>query len=361
MKQQSPLTDAASLLVRTSLKILPNEHLVIVDDERSHAMGDAVAEAAERVNAWVRRVRLDRIATRPLRVLPDSVRDALMDAQASIFLASEIHHEASMRQAILHVVRERSLRHAHMPGITERAFWAGVRVDYNELATVGERVRTRMMNARTIVTESAGGTELRVELRPGTRWSAQLGVLTPGVWGSLPGGAIYASPEDVEGIFVADASLGEFFGARAGLLASKSVRLTIHRGRVVGVDAHGGDEELARDLRATLQVGSNSDRVGLVAIGVNYAIERAIGDVSVDQNIPGLHLGIGDPAGKATGATWGARTCFAACQTLSRVAVDGVEIIRDGALAAAFAPRVTGSLTPSGFRVPMRRSLTPPA
>lgn len=354
MKQQSPLAAPASLLVRTSLKVSPNERLVIVDDAQSRAIGDAISEAADGVGAWVRRVRLDRFAARPLRLLPDSVRDALAEANASVFVASDMHQEASTRQAMLHVVRERSLRHAHMPGITESGFAAGVRVNYDELTSVGARVLALLANARTITTESPGGTALHTKLRTAARWSAQLGIPEPGAWGSFPAGALYASPEEVDGVFVADASLGEFFGARAGLLTGKAVRMTIKDGRVVEVETPGADDALARDLRATLKLGANADRVGLVAIGVNYGIERAIGEAAVDQNLPGLHLGIGDPAGRATGA--GAQTCFAACQVASRVTVDGVDIIRGGALVPSLAPR---SATLSGTRTPMARSFTP--
>jgi leucyl aminopeptidase (aminopeptidase T) len=181
-----------------------------------------------------------------------------------------------------------------------------------------------------IVTESPGGTSLRVKLEPGSPWFAQLGTITPGAWASFPAGAIYASPARVDGVFVADACVGEFFGARAGLLTDRGVRLTLEDGRVVKVEA--ADAELLRELRATLQIAANSDRVGLIAIGVNPGLTAAIGEADVDQNLPGLHLGIGDPDGRSSGATWRAQTCFAACQTASSVVVDGVEIVRHGVL-----------------------------
>ncbi len=326
-----------------------------MDDAQSRAIGDAISEAADAVGAWVRRVRLDHIASRPLRALPESVGHALAAAQVSAFVASDLHNESSARQALLHIVRERGLRHAHMPGITERGFVAGVRMNYDELSRVGERVKRVLASARMITTESASGTALGVTVTPGTPWFAQLGVVTPGAWGSFPAGALYISPESVRGVFVADASLGEFFGAREGLLSGKEVRFTIERGRIVDVAAPGA-EALVSDLRAMLALGANSDRIGLVAIGVNPSIERSIGDASVDQNVLGLHLGIGDPTGKASGATWRAQTCFAACQATSRVMVDGVEIIRDGAFVGPVAPRTSSS---SRLRAPMPRSFTP--
>lgn len=337
------------MLVRSALKVAPDEHVVVFDDAESRAIGDAIAEAADGVGAWVRRVRLDRIATRPLRSLPEAARAAMTSANASVFVASALPLEASMRQALLHLVRERGLRHAHMPGITERGFIAGARVAYDEIARTGERVLDLVSRCKTITAESPGGTLVRVTLGETARWFAQLGTLTAGEWGNLPGGALYTSPADVEGVFVADASLGEFFGARAGLLASDPVRLTIVHGRVVDIEA---PADLARDIRATLDLGQNSDRIGLVAIGINYGIDRATGEAGVDQNMPGLHLGIGDPSGRMSGATWRAQTCFAACQSASSVAVDGSVLVRDGALVGAAAPRAS-------TRPQMARSFSP--
>ena len=46
-----------------------------------------------------------------------------------------------------------------------------------------------------------------------------------------------------------------------------------------------------------LRFAPNSDRVGLVAIGVNEGVDTPTGEAVVDQNLPGLHLFIGDPAG----------------------------------------------------------------
>jgi leucyl aminopeptidase (aminopeptidase T) len=172
-----------------------------------------------------------------------------------------------------------------------------------------------------------------VDISPDARWFAQLGVLAPGRWGNLPAGAIYTSPTSANGIFVADASLGEFFGAREGVLRANPVRLLIDGGRVVGVESR--SPQLKRDIEAMLRISPNSDRIGLVSIGVNLGLDSPVGDALVDQNMPGLHLGIGDPAAKTTGATWSAPTCFAACEAASRVVVDGEVIIEAGRVVLA--------------------------
>jgi len=329
---------AADVLVQTALKLRAGERLVVIEDAGSVELADAVASAAEGSGVWVKRARLDKLSTaggssRPHKVVPDLLLLSLHAADASVFLASALPAELPMRQALLHVARQRKLRHAHMPGVSQAAFAAGMRIDYAHVERVGTRVLGRVKTARTVLTESAAGTSLRIELAPEARWFAQLGVLQPGQWGNLPAGAIYTSPATVSGVFVADASLGEFFGAREGLLRLNPVRLVIDAGRVVGVEARSA--QLKRDIEAMLVVAPNSDRVGLVSIGVNPGIESPVGDALVDQNLPGLHIGIGDPAPKSTGATWSAPTCFAACQTGSRVIVDGELLVDCGRVVVA--------------------------
>ena len=329
---------AAQVLVQTALKLRAGERLVMVEDAASVLLGDAIATAAEASGAWVKRTRLDRLGSaggsgRPHKVVPDLLLLALHDSDASVFIASPLPAELTMRQALLHVVRQRRLRHAHMPGLAEAPFVAGMRLDYAQIERLGKRVLGRLAGARAIVTESPAGTSLRIELAPDARWFAQLGVLEPGRWGNFPAGAIYASPQTASGVFVADASLGEFFGAREGILRANPVRLLVDAGRVVDVEAR--SPQLRRDIEAMLRISPNSDRVGLVSIGVNPGLDSPVGDALVDQNLPGLHIGIGDPAATATGATWSAPTCFAACQAASRVAVDGEVVVESGRVVLA--------------------------
>jgi leucyl aminopeptidase (aminopeptidase T) len=329
----SGLAHAAQVLVQTALRLVSGERLVLVEDAESMPVGDAIASAAEGCGAWVKRARLDRLASaggcsRPHKVLPDLLLLGLHEADASVFVASAMPAELPMRQALLHVVRQRKLRHAHMPGVGPSTFAAGMRLDYGQIERLGKRVLGRLEGARSILAESPAGTSLHVELARDGKWFAQLGVLSPGHWGNLPAGALYTSPAEVSGVFVSDASLGEFFGAREGILRAHPVRFLVDAGHVVDVQAR--SPQLKRDIEAMLAVSANSARVGLVCIGVNPGLESPVGDALVDQNLPGLHIGLGDPAAKATGATWSAPTCFAACQAGSRVVVDGEVIVEAG-------------------------------
>ncbi|MGO8995537.1 MAG: aminopeptidase [Polyangiaceae bacterium] len=336
------LAHASEVLVHSALRLREHQRFVVVADAETASIGEALAQAATKAGAVVTAARLDQLKSvstghtgdRPHKVLPDLVRRAMLAAQASAFVASAPHQELSMREQLLHIVGACGVRHAHMPGITPRAFAAGMRRDYDQVAAWGRALFRRLEFAQHVHTSSAAGTDLELTFGPDPRWVPRLGTLAAGKWVNFPAGAIYASPVTANGVLVVNASLGEFFGAREGLLLHKPVALTFDDGRVVKVEAP-LSPELESDIGQMLAFAPNSDRVGLVAIGVNDGIELATGEAVVDQNLPGLHLFLGDPSGRATGVRWSARTSFAACQAGSSVTVDGLLTIDQGRLAFA--------------------------
>src|SRR3954447_4347162 len=77
------LLRAAGMLSRAVLQLKADEHLVIVHDDASEPIGDAIACAADVLGVWVRRANLDSMrsapplrsrATRPHALLPDALK-----------------------------------------------------------------------------------------------------------------------------------------------------------------------------------------------------------------------------------------------------------------------------------------------
>jgi leucyl aminopeptidase (aminopeptidase T) len=234
-----------------------------------------------------------------------------------------------MRLQLRDIVHATGQRHAYMPDITEAAFAGGLRCPQDAVIAVGRFLAKRLRGVRSIECDSPGGTRLSLTLNQAAGWVARLGEVEPGRTTPFPAGTLFATPKDVRGTFVADASLGEFLGAHEGVLSEKAVRFTLDGGRVTRVDA-GDNTELKGQVEALLRVSPNSNRVGLVCIGVNEGVCAPTGDSAADCLIVGLHLFIGDPAGRSTGAAWTARTSLAACQATSRVRVDGRAVIEGG-------------------------------
>ena len=335
------LAQSGTMLLTTALHLREDDRFVVVCDAESTEITTALTSAAERLGADVTVARLDLLRSvstnhsgeRPHKVLPDVVRRAMLAAQASVFVATTPQKENGMRDQLLHIVGACRVRHAHMPGISARAFAAGMRVDYGVVEGCGREIERRLEGALTITVESDTGTNLVCTLTPKHVWTAHLGRIAPGEWSLLPAGALYTVPASVDGTFVANAALGEFFGAREGLLTNKPVRFTLEAGRVTNVEAELAPA-LEKDVRAMLGLAPGSDRVGLVALGLNAGIEEATGIAAVDENLPGLHLVLGDAAGRVRASTLTARTSFVACAAGARVRagedplVDGGKITR---------------------------------
>lgn len=336
---EESLRRAADALIRTGLRLAQGERFVAVGDAESQPMLAALEAAARAAGGEVSALRLDQLRSystnhsgeRPHKVLPDGVRRAMLSAQASAFVASAPHAESSMRDQLVHVAAACKGRHAHMPGISPLAFATGLAEDFDELRGRGRTIERRLETAREITSESPEGTKLVVKTGGNRRWVARLGKIESGESVMLPAGSIATCPETISGTFVATASVGEYFGAREGLLPEPVV-FEIVDGRVMNVLAP-GCPNLVRDIENMLNVAPNSDHVGLVVIGVNAGIGDPTGEVAVDQNRPGLHLVFGDPLGKLTGATWTARTSFAACQARCSVRVDGTLVVDAGVIA----------------------------
>lgn len=335
---EQELRRAADVLVTSALRVTAGERFVAVGDADSIPLLEALEAAARDAGAEAAALRLDLLRSystnhsgeRPHKVLPDGVRRAMLSAQASAFVASAPHAETSMRDQLLHVVGACRIRHAHMPGISPLAFVSGFAVDHGVLAEWGRAIERRLETARVVEVESASGTALSIRPPATRRWVARVGRVAPGEAVVFPTGSILGCPDDVSGVFVADASVGEFFGAREGLLRDP-VRFDIEGGRVAKVEAP-HSPHLVRDVEAMLGVAPNLDRVGLTVIGVNDGVGEPTGEVTVDQHRPGLHIVLGDPMPKLTSATWSARTSFAACQASGTVRIDGEVVIAHGKL-----------------------------
>lgn len=324
---------AARVLVTSCLDLSAGQELVVISDHAVPAVPEAIARVARNLGCHVIWFRLAEHGVRPFKLLPDALQSALASAHASVFVASAPHNELGMRQHLLHLVKQHGLKHAHMPSISSLAFSRGLRLDYREVERAGRHMLDKLGSVRRLQITSSAGTNLEVLLPPKARWFPQLGVLEPGRWGNLPAGALYTNPEHVSGRFVANASVGEYFGARHGLLGETPVHLVLEQGRVTRLTCAAAPE-LQRDIVRMLACSENSARVGLICIGVNPSIHTATGEALVDQNLPGLHLSIGDPAAKVTGAGWSAPTAFAACQAYSSVLGEGVPLIERGQLLA---------------------------
>lgn len=322
------LAEAARRIVEGSLGVVPGERVMLVLDrervELGRALMDAVRERAARCDLIV----LEEIGQRPLLRLPAPVAALLGQVQASVFLAGFEGEERAMRAELVASIPRFGVRHAHMVGVTRKSFCAGFSAELTRIADVARRIRSRVRTESVLRVRSAAGTDLTVRCHAAHRWSELSGVIRPGKWENLPSGEIFTAPGDVSGAFVCDASMSESFGERSGFLARTPVRFGIDAGYVRSVSCP--DAGLEREVQRWLASGHHLDRVGIMILGTNIGMRDPVGEILCDQNLPGLHLGLGATFPERTGASWNTQGQLTLAAGYTDVDLDGSPLIRSG-------------------------------
>jgi aminopeptidase len=103
---------------------------------------------------------------------------------------------------------------------------------------------------------------------------------------NIPDGEIYTAPVDdsAEGVITF-----EYPGLYAGR-AIEGIRLELRAGEVVAATAGSGEEF----LQQILAIDGGARRIGEFGVGVNFGIDRFVGDILFDEKIGGtIHLALG--------------------------------------------------------------------
>jgi leucyl aminopeptidase (aminopeptidase T) len=323
------LANAARRIIEGSLGVVVGEKLVILVDRSRRELGVTIEEVAKTNGAKTVMLELEELGQRPHRRVPERLVAELQTAQASILLCGFEDGEQSMRvELVTDLVRKLGLRHAHMIGVTRGSMLAGFSVDQSRVLDATRAVRTRIRPDTVFRLRTAAGSDFEVKLDPAHRWMEHIGVIRAGRWENLPSGEIETSPAEARGVYVADASMGGHFGQAAGLLTDKPLRLEIEGGYVKAVRCR--DLGLQRDVERFIKAERYGDRVGAIGFGTNVGITSPIGDVSCDQNMPGMHIGLGSTFADQTGASWDARTQLTFTCAQADVDVDGAPLLRHG-------------------------------
>lgn len=319
---------AGRSLAEGSLLLQKGEHVVVVADADGASVGRAVAAAAIALGAQATFVRLETLGPRPHADLHPSIRQALGSAQASMLIASFDRGEFEMRSEFVGVATRHNLRHAHLVGVSEQSVVMGFAVDPRRIELLAESLRSKIGPQSGIHVRSAAGTDLRVRCSPKRRWIEHTGVIRPGMKENLPAGVLETCPGEVDGVFVADGTLGDGNGDLHAVLADRPMRLHISGGVVSRFECDDG--KLLADVNGLTQSSAYLDRVGLVGFGLNKGITSPTDDIFTDQKMPGFHLSLGMTFPPLTGATWSATNWIAFIGLGADVTIDGVEVLRAG-------------------------------
>lgn len=322
------LTLGARNAVRVCLRVQPSEKVTVITDEVSLEIAASIVRELEEVGCRYQTWVLEDVATRPLTDLPLAIADDLETSQVSIFAVQAQTNELKSRMQMTDIVNRKKIRHAHMVNINKRIMMEGMRADFAKVDRLSVKVLDIVSKAKRIQAKTPAGTDLTADLNPNYRWVKTSGMISPEKWGNLPGGEVFTTPGEVNGIFVIDGVVGDYLCAKFGDL--KATPLTIHVKGNRLLEAHSSNKELKDDFWAYTHKDENSNRVGEFAIGTNIELKDVIGEILQDEKYPGIHIAFGNPYGAHTGAEWFSGTHIDVVGRNFDIWVDGRQIMRGG-------------------------------
>ena len=337
------LAVAAQRLVEQSLVVVPGETVLIVYDAGHEDIAAVVIEAVREARSQPLAIRLEDLGPRPHASLDPRIAEAMGRAQASLLIVDFHRGELQMRSTMIDLAAQQRLRHGHMVGVARGSMVAGFSVDPGRIAQKSRELSVRLKpDARIIVRSGGAGSEndaagsrergdaeLVIRLAPRCRWVDYGCIVSSGKRVNLPGGELVTSPESVDGVYVANGTLGDAEGALNRRLQNTPITLRIAGSQVKAVEC-ASDPALARAVWDCVRRTPNLDRVGLVSFGVNVGLTTPIGDVFSDQKIPGVHLSLGDTFADATGATWTSKSWIAFTSVEHDADIDKTRVLRRG-------------------------------
>jgi aminopeptidase len=265
------LEEAVRAVVNTCLDIREGENVVVVADEGTRAIGEALLEAAR--NAQAEAV-LTIMAPRANHGEEPPAAVAAALKAADVFIAPTTRSISHTRARV--AASDSGARGATLPGVTEDLLARLMTADLDALKRRSQTVAQLLTEAEDAHVTCPAGTDFRLDLTGRTGISDDGDLRAPGSFGNLPCGEGFIAPRHGEGtIVIADGTT-----------------LTVEAGRLTA-----GEPLLSTLLRAG-ELGANLAELG---VGTN---EKATlgGNILEDEKILGtVHVAFG--ASAAMGGT----------------------------------------------------------
>jgi aminopeptidase len=305
-----------------------NERILIVHDRTNEPIARAFEFAALERRARVERIDVEEFAPRPWLRCPPEVLSAVPGSDVTVFATTNEEGEYDARHAFVNVATSARARHVHILGASRRAFVGAMMASPARVFDLITALRSVLKPHSKLQVRTPGGTSIEIEMAPQLRWFANGSTIRSGQWLNVPYGALVTSPASVTGTYVVDAAMGGGFGSRLGPLSSRPVRLQLEGGRVRGVECR--DASIKTYVEKFMADAIGHDRVGLLSLGANIGIAAPIGEILHDENMPGVHLALGESFAARTGALWTSHGQLSFAAADADVDLDGEPLIRHG-------------------------------
>ena len=277
----SDLAAAVETILEDCLGVRAGEDVLIVLDDATRAIGEALREGSARRGADAVLALMHERATDGTEP-PRPIAAAL--AACDVFIAPtsrSLSHTTARKRA-----SDAGARGATMPGVTEQMLARAMSVDFELMQSRSRALAAALTAGSRARLTCPKGTNLTLELEGRQGIPDDGDLMAPGAFGNLPCGEGFIAPLGGEGTIVASslAPLG---------LSDEPALLTVEGGRITAAQ-HGFGPDYLRLLQAHGELGSNLAELG---IGTNDRAELT-GNVLEDEKILGTaHVAFGASAG----------------------------------------------------------------
>lgn len=322
------LISGARNAVVDCLRLQPNERITIITDRETVEIAASLVQEVEKIGSEYALFVMEDYAARPLKDMPQPILDDLAKSQCSIFAAITQTGELGSRIQMTNIVNRQKIRHGHMVNINKQIMMEGMRADFLEVDRISQRLVEKARTTKVITAKTAAGTDFIAEFSPNLKWLKTSGIISPEKWGNLPGGEIFTSPQNTNGLFVVDGVVGDYLCQKWGDIQRHPLFIQVEDNRIKSVEC--SNKALLKEFLDYTHTDENSDRVGEFAIGTNIALTRIIGHILQDEKYPGIHIAFGHPYADHTGQNWVSTTHIDCVGRNFDIWMDGVQVMERG-------------------------------
>ena len=290
--------------IEAYLNVKENEKVLIITDKETLDIGKAFEDAAKKKTNNVNLLILEDYGKRPLK-LPLELKKKILDSDVILFAAkkkfNKISELSTLRKPIRLLCYHNNKRYAIMPGITKEIMEQGMSVNPKEIQEFSNKIYKIVKNCKKIKVKTALGTNIITKFNPKLKWVNSDGNITKPAQENLPGAEVYTCPYSVNGKFIVDGVIGDYFTEKYGFLDKTPIIIEIKDSRAVDIKC--SNKKLEKEFTNYLKK-KDGNRVGEFAFGTNIGLKKMIGNLLQDEKFPGCHIAFGNPYPEKTNADW---------------------------------------------------------
>lgn len=275
------LDQSADHILKDCMGMIPGESvLIITDDNMPNSIPDALFNSAKKAGFKPMIMKMTARSI-PGEEPPEEMAKAMLHYDVILAPTSKslTHTQARMNAS------KSGARIATLPGITENLMMnGGITANYDEIQKSAVKLSNLLNKVETIRIVSQKGTDITFHVK-GEKWQLDTGICNNYAdFSNLPAGELFIAPENANGVYIIDGSVGDF-----GLLESP-IQVVVKDRQAISISGENSDEL----IKMLDSVGDKGRNIAELGIGLNPNSILS-GNVLEDEKVKGtIHIAFGD-------------------------------------------------------------------